>query len=154
MKRANSELVTVNWLLSLPDTLPDSVASSLPPWEDWKVSGTSRRFTVMAGQVGGSDLNDAPLRRPVMQLDFFASRKDSATRPPWGAAFTMAEDVVACTEVDSPHRGDVVLELPHGFEPVEIRNVDVVFGPRRARIPDPASYACVSLDVEIQWTRL
>lgn len=150
VKRPSHEQVTVAWVLSLPETPAGTVATLLPVLDKWVATG----FCVVTGGIGGTDLLDAPLRRPVMQLDFLASRGQGSSNPPWSEAFQAAEAVVECAEVDSPHRGDVVLNLPHGFAPVEIRDVSVITGPRRAPVPDPAGHARVTMDIQVQWTRL
>lgn len=149
-KRPNSELAAVTWALSLPDVPTGKVATVLPPIESWIDTG----FVRVVGVVGGSQLPDAPLRRPVVQLDCWAANPKSDTHPPWGAAFLLAEALVSATQVDSPHRSKVI-ELPHGFAPVEVRDVTAITEPRRLRTPDPTGgYACVTLDLLFQWTTL
>lgn len=148
-KRPNSELACVTWLLSLPGVSAGKVATVLPPTALWVDTG----FVEVVGVVGGTQLPDAPLRRPVVQVDCWAANPNSDTNPPWGVAFQLAEAVVEATQVDSPHRSKVV-ELPHGFAPVEVRDVSMLTEPRRFRVPDPAGFARVTMDLQFEWTTL
>lgn len=151
MKRANSELAAVAWLLSLPETPAGKVATELPASDLWAPTG----FIQVVGVVGGTQLTDAPLRRPIVQVDFWACATASSIRPPWAQAAQLGEAVVACCQSDSPHRSKVVTPRPgKGFEPVEIRDVSVLTELRRFRVPDTAGFARYTMDLNIQWTTL
>jgi hypothetical protein len=144
--RLNSELVTKAWLLSLPGMPAGKVATSLPAVEDWATTG----FVRVTAVVGGDHHPSLPVRRPVVQLDFFAARLGSKVYPPWGQAFDLAELVVAAQEVDSPDRAKDVTLPEH--DTATVQDVSLMTEPRRGPIPDPASYARVTMDIQIQWT--
>ncbi len=144
--RLNTELVTKAWLLSLPGIPAGKVATLLPALDQWAETG----FVRVTTGVGGDHHPDLPVRRPVVQLDFFAARLGSKVHPPWGQAFDLAELVVAAQETDSADRCKTVTLPDH--DTATVLDVSVMTEPRRGPIPDPASYARVTMDVQIQWT--
>ena len=147
LKPVNSELVAVAWAQGISGIPAGKVARTLPPEAQWADTGF-----VVATIVGGSPNQNAPLSAPVIQFDCWAARGESATTPPWGVAFILAERIKRACEVDSPNRS-AVLTIPHGFEQALVQDASAITEPRRHPVPSPAGYAHVIQDVQLMWTR-
>lgn len=142
--RATTELVAVTWLDGLFDG--DIVATTLPKADsDGNLSWAASGFVTVA-TVGGSAHQYYALRSPVVSVDCWAAKKDSA-RPPWGKAVNLAETIQAgCYAADIGRP----LTLPGDFPAARVLSAYTVTEARR--IPsDPASYARYGLDLCLHW---
>lgn len=93
-----NELVAVAWLGSIPALQPlggtQMVATTLPA--DVNADGTVAAWTqtgfITVTVVGGSPDPYLPVKRPVLQVDCWATRPGSS-KPPWGQANVLAETI-------------------------------------------------------------
>lgn len=86
---ANTDLVAVAWIRSIPGLVADGVATQLPPDETtWAENG----FVVVPTQVGGSPHATMPLRRPVVQVETWGTVPGS-DKLPWGIPSQLAEQI-------------------------------------------------------------
>lgn len=148
--RPNSEIVAVQWVLSLPGFPANGCATTLPDVTTWQGLGPDAGFVTLR-VVGGTPHPDAPIRNPVLQLDAWAANPNSQSQPAWGKAFDLLEIVKACTEVDSPHRAKT-LAMPHSYDDAEVRDTTVLTESRRFPIPDPTGWARTTMDLQMVWT--
>jgi hypothetical protein len=146
-KPANNELVAVAWAQAVTGIPAGKVARTLPKAEAWVDTG----FVQAEAIVGGFPHPEFPLYRPVVQFGCWAQRGGSATTPPWGVAFILAERLKRACEVDNPDRSKLLV-LPDGFEQVIVQDASVMIEPRRHPVPSPESYAHVIFDIQIEWT--
>lgn len=135
----NSELVTLNFIRSLGDfntntTLPDNANS----WKDGFVQVTG---------VAGAPNRDVPTRRPVMQIDCWVPSINSS-KPQWGKANTLAEDVVSALYNTD---GEVTyLSLGPNFKDAIVQSAFPVGEPRRIS-NDPAGHARYTFGIQVVW---
>lgn len=144
--RANSELVAVAWIGSLPDLRPDMVATTLP--EDttkWELDG----FVALT-IIGGSPSSYIATRNPVISVHGWAVAPGSS-RPPWGKASQLLEHICAgCLDEDDLRR---TLELPAGYPYARVNEAYPLSEPRR--VPgDQGAYAHFQMDLQLHWVEL
>jgi hypothetical protein len=85
----SSDLVFVEWITTIAGLTADGVATQLPADEStWAVNG----FIVVPTTVGGSPHESIPVRRPVGQVECWATNAGS-DRLPWGRANLLADQV-------------------------------------------------------------
>ncbi len=148
--RPNSELVAVQWVLSLPGFPANKCATTLPDVATWQGVGAGDGFVTLR-VVGGSPDPYSPIRYPVLQLDGWAANPNSQGQPLWGKAFDLLEIVKAATECDSPDRAKV-LNLPGQYDDAEVRDTSALTEARRFPIPDPTGWARTTMDMAMVWT--
>lgn len=143
----STEAVVIAWLRGLQG-LAAGVATTTPSdVSTWAANG----FVVVLS-AGGSGL-DTALRAPVVSVDTWAIQPDS-DHPPWGKAFSVAQDIIAAVQ-DMSRTGQAVQVTPSpgDWVPVLVQDVSLLTEPRR--IPDPdTSRAHTSMDLEVRWTAL
>jgi hypothetical protein len=147
MSRPDGALVADAWLrltTGLPascvgPTLPDARRTPTPAW----IGQGFAQHTV----VGGSPGIEVPLRRTVVQLDFWATTLDDRT-PPWGLASSLAETVLAATFGSVR---ELALTVPAGYDTPRLRTVTALQEPRKVR-EDGAGFARFQFDAEFVWT--
>lgn len=153
---ATSELAVTSWIGSIPDieaiggtqivatTLPADVGPNGEP-AAWLQTGF---ITVTV--VGGSSPPDLPVKRPVMQVDCWATRPGS-NRPPWWQSNVLMETIrYACLQRTGFNR---VLGLSAGgvqYPSAVVESAYFLTEPRRG-YSDAADYACYSADVQFIW---
>lgn len=140
----NSELVATSYLRSLSlgpsasfgvgTTLPEATAS----WKDG---------FIQVSVVGGSPDVDVPTRRPLLQIDCWVPSINSS-KPQWGRANTIAENVVAALfELNTlPPK----LSLGPNFKDAIVQSGYAVSEPRRIS-NDPAGHARYTVDIILTW---
>lgn len=157
----NSELVALAWVASVPGfttamvgtTLPSLPAKgAVPPWV-----GTG---FITAVVVGGTPDAYMPQAQPVVQFDCWAVNATQAgatgpiniaTKPPWGRANQLAEQIRAASydlnRSGAPRR----LAMPvSGYRHACVHSALLLSEPRR--LPsDPASYARFQFDIQLFW---
>jgi hypothetical protein len=90
---ATSDLVAVAWIRTIPGLVADVVATQLPSDETkWAANGA----VIVPLHVGGTPHSTMALRRPVVQVDCWATVPGS-DKLPWGIANQLAEQVRAGT---------------------------------------------------------
>jgi hypothetical protein len=140
----NSELVAVSFLRSL--TLGSSaffgVGTTLPENKD-----TWRDGFVQVSVVGGTSDIDVPTRRPVLQIDAWVPAINSS-KPQWGKANTIAEDIVAAL-YQIPVTGTKI-SLGSNFKDAIVQTGYAVGEPRRIS-NDPAGHARYTVDISLTW---
>jgi hypothetical protein len=143
--RPTSELVALAWLRTLPGVTPGMVAATLPAVASWQDTG----FYTVTG-AGGVPEVDLPVRRPLVQVDCWAS-KAAAGRPPWGWADQLAQAVIdACYgRLGNP----VTLTVTAGSNTATARLLGAWAASEPQRVyGDDASYARKRVDVRLDWT--
>ena len=120
-------------------TLPTARRDPTPAW----VSQGFAQHTV----VGGAPAVEVPLRRTVVQLDFWAVTLDDRTAP-WGLASGLAETVLAAA-YGAVH--ELALTVPAGYATPRLRTVVPLSEPRK--VPgDAAGFAHFMFDATFTWT--
>jgi hypothetical protein len=142
MHNPNSELVAVTFLrsLNLGPSASFGVGTTLPEnKESWKDG------FVQVSVVGGITNSDVPTRRPMVQVDAWVPSINSS-KPQWGRANTIAEDVVAALFEDS----SIKLSLGPNYKDARIQSGYAVSEPRRIS-NDPAGHARYTVDIVLTW---
>jgi hypothetical protein len=138
-KFANTELVAMSWLSEVFGT-PNMIGTTLPTDNStWAASG----FVLVTALSGSRDAY-VPMVSPVIGIDTFAFNK-SSNKSPWGKSANIAEVIMNAAIKARPHR----LTLPGGYPKAQFFSAIVAREPRR--IPDLASYARFSFDLNIYW---
>jgi hypothetical protein len=144
--RANTELVAVAFLASLPGVPTGAVATTLPAdGSSWAAEGF-----VQVTTIGGSSSAYVPLRVPAVQVDVWANTPTSQ-KPPWGKANNLAEAISAGVySLDATH---VELTLPGDYPGAMVHAA--FFASEWRRVPDDAAnYARFTADMIISWTEI
>lgn len=144
---ANSELVAVAWVLSLPGISHGMCATQLPKNTD---TWAERGFVVVGADAGGSQNPDVPWGESVMQLDIRAVNPNSLN-PDWGKAASLAQRIENAA-LDNLSLG-TTLTLRPGYHGARVTSAWTAS--RARRIPmDPSSYALFRLDLAINWVQV
>ena len=140
----NSELVAVTFLrsLALGPSASFGVGTTLPENKDTWLNGF-----VQVSVVGGSADIDVPTRRPVFQIDAWVPSINSS-KPQWGKANTIAEDIVAAL-YEIPSTGTKI-SLGSAFKDAIVQSGFAVGEPRRVS-NDPAGHARYTVDISLTW---
>lgn len=140
----NSELVATALLktLQLGPAASFGVGTTLPEnLESWKDG------FIQVQIVGGSPDIDVPTRRPLVQVDCYVPSIKSS-KPQWGRAATIAEDI---TQFVYEHGESVGTVLSLGnYKDAFVQSVYVASEPRRVS-NDPAGHARYTIDLVIVW---
>jgi hypothetical protein len=149
---ATSELVAQFWIGTIPGLSTQMVATQLPDAEDkrgnpapWVATGF-----ITVHVVGGSPNIYLPVKNPVMQLDFYATRPGS-DKPPWGVANVLAETVRYATLQRTGFNR--VLNLMAGnttYPPAVVKSAYFMTEPRRA-YGDVGDYGHYQVDMAMTW---
>lgn len=149
MLRPNDELVTIAWLKSINGLPTNSINTTLPRDNStWAASG----FIQIPFVVGGMPDMYVPVKRPVVQLNFWANNPNGA-KPPWGKAAHLSEIVLnetyQCENDANPSQRTVSIHLP-GYMQAHVFSAYFLTEPRR--IPnDDARFALYSGDLQLHW---
>lgn len=140
MPNPSTELVATAWLQQTSDTQAD-VGTELP-----KDASTWLDGFLQVTVVGGTPDMELLVRRPVVQVDCWATTAGSS-EPPWGLAAHLSSVVLAAAYSAGPR----LTVLPDPFGTVRVQSAYVVSEPRR--IPsDEARYARVQFDLQLHWS--
>jgi hypothetical protein len=147
--RANSELVAVAWIASIPG-FTAGVAPQVPQnATQWAEHG----FVTVMG-VGGGPYEYSPVRVPVMQIDTWATQSNSTTtasKPPWYKAAGLAEQILAETFADD--RVCRQLTLKPGYPQARVLTATALTEPRRV-FGEGTGIARFTFDVQLIWCEL
>jgi hypothetical protein len=144
---ATNDLVAVAWIASIPGLTADGVGTQLPPQDTtWAANG----YIVIPATVGGSPHSTMPLRRPVCQVECWATTPGSGI-PPWGKAADLAEQIRFATYDRFNFARPLTISLNGVAYPgARIVSARILTEPHRA-YGDQADYAGVVFDVAFQW---
>lgn len=140
----NSELVTVAFLNALNISAPSDFGINTTLPADPKTWNNG--FVQVTG-VGGSPDIDVQTRRPLMQIDCWVPSTNSS-KPQWGKANTIAEDIVNAM-YNLPDTG-LTLSLGSNFKAALVQSAYPVGEPRRVA-NDPAGHARYTFDIQLIW---
>lgn len=143
MRYAETGRVALTWLGSVAGLSANMVDQVLPTdVTTWSTTGF-----ITPNTAGGASGIYVPVISPVMTLSCWAVDPDTG-EPPWNLAANLAETVrAACQSRD--HMGDV-LTLPHCDQAARVFSAYLVGEPRRS-YADNGDYACVVVDLHIDW---
>ncbi len=145
---SSNDLVAVAWIRSIPGLVADGVATQLPADETaWAANG----FVVVPLQVGGTPHATIPLRRPVVQVETWATVPGS-DKLPWGIANQLAEQIRAGT-YDRTAFGRLLTITAGGvsYPYARVKSAKMMTEPRRVW-HDTGDYAGYLFDLALQWT--
>ena len=150
--RPTSELVAVAWLSTIDGLTSAMVATTLPPDvapDNTPAAWVSTGF-ITVSVVGGSPNYQLPVKKPVMQIDTWAT-KPGSNKPPWGMANALAETVRYAT-LDRYHISRPLTITANGvaYPGANVMSAWVMTEPRRL-YSDAADYAHYSFDVMFEW---
>ncbi|MCW2904452.1 MAG: hypothetical protein JWO67_6717 [Streptosporangiaceae bacterium] len=153
--RPTSELVVVAWIASIEHFSSDMVATTLPP--DTNKDGTPAAWVrtgfVTAAAVGGTPNDSLPVKRPVMQIDCWATVPGS-NKPPWGEANALAE-AIRYAALDPYNVARPLTIGPAGTAYPQARVLSAVLQAEPRRIPgDPGKAARYQFDMAFQWVTI
>lgn len=145
--RANSELVVMAWIASIP-AFTAGVAGQLPQdTATWVADGF-----VTIRVVGGSPHAYVPLRGPVVQVDTWATQSSTPDRttskPPWHKANTLAEWI--CAETYETARVCRLLTLKPGYPQARVLTAEPLIEIRKV-FEEQAGLARFTVDIQFQW---
>lgn len=144
---APTDLVAQAWIRSLPGLVADGVAGQLPSDETtWAANG----FVVVPTTVGGSPHSSIPVRRPVLQVECWATVPGS-DKLPWGIANQLAEQIRFGT-YDRTMFGRP-LAIASGkvtYPPAHVLGAQIMTEPRRAW-SDAGDYAGFIFDLMLHF---
>lgn len=144
---APTDLVAAAWIRTIPGLVADGVATQLPSDETtWAANG----FVVIPTNVGGTPHSSIPLRRPVCQVETWATVPGS-DKLPWGVANQLMEQIRAGT-YDRTTFGRL-LTITAGsvtFPPARVLSAQMMTEPRRIW-SDTGDYAGYQADLALQW---
>lgn len=153
----NSDLVMEKWLGGINGLVPAMVASTLPrDVTTWTTIGPAKAFVVFTVVGGDPDLN-LPIRRPVVQIDCWATRIGS-THPPWGTANQVAELIRDHVEARPVvYKRALTFTDKGDYRGARVQEAILRTEPRRGFTPGPTAtgdeggYARYMFDLELHW---
>jgi hypothetical protein len=147
VNRPDGALVADSWLRLVSGLPASCIGPTLPsarrtPAPEWITNGFAQHTV-----VGGSPEVHVPLRRTVVQLDFWATNLDDRN-PPWGVASNLAETVhAACYGTVA----ETVLAMPANYLTPRLRTVVALQEPRKD-LSDAGGFARFQFDALFTWT--
>ena len=151
------ELVAVAWIGSIPGLSVSMVATQLPADAnrdgtpaDWVVQGAG--FVTVTVVGGGAD-PILPVRKPVMQVDCWATLPGS-NKPPWGIANRLAETIRRAAWSRVATARPLTITVNGVVYPrAAVMAAAPVTAPRRLW-DDAGDYARYQFDLGLVWTAL
>jgi hypothetical protein len=140
---AASDLVAQAWIRTVPGLTADGVAGQLPSDEtSWAQGG----FVVVPVTVGGSPHDTIPLRRPVVQVECWATVR--------GIANQLAEQIRFGT-YDRVNFGRPlsISAGPVAYPSARVLSAKMMTEPHRAW-SDAADYGAFVFDLQFQWVQI
>lgn len=143
---STSELVAKAWLGTIPSLNPGMVATQLPADEtSWAATGF-----IQATVVSGSPDIYMPVKKPVLQLDFWATNAGS-DKAPWGKAAVLGETVRYATLQRTGFNRVLTITAGNLAYPSAVVQ-SAYFMTEIRRVPgDPGDYAHFSADMSMTW---
>lgn len=146
-----TDLVVTTWIRTIPGLVADGVATQLPVKDE--ASWAEHGFVVVPTSVGGSPHSTTPLRKPVCQVECWATVVGS-DKLPWGIANQLAEQVVAGA-YDRRHFGRALTISAGGvtYPTATVKSATVLTEPRRIW-HDEGDFAGFAFDLRLIWSAL
>lgn len=144
---APTDLVAAEWIRTIPGLTADGVATQPP---DDQTTWAANGFIAVPASVGGTPHSTSALRRPVCQVDCWATVPDS-DKIPWGIANQLAEQVRAGTY--DRHTFGRPLTITAGklaFPAASVKSATMLTEPRRVW-SDAGDYGGFSFDLLLIW---
>lgn len=149
---ATSELVAITWIGSVPHLSTQMVATQLPA--DVNPDGTVASWVqtgfVTVSVVGGSPNIYLPVKKPVIQVDCWATRPGS-NKPPWGQANVLAETIRYATLQRTGFNRPLTLAVNGVSYPGAVVTSAYFATEFRRIYDDQADYARYQADMQISW---
>lgn len=144
---AETDLVAVFWIRSIPGLAADVVATQLPSDETkWAANGA----VVVPTNVGGTPHSSMALRRPVVQVECWGTVPGS-DKLPWGIPSQLCEQIRAgCYDRTTFGR---LLHVSAGsvtYPLARVKSARMLTEPRRIW-SDQGDYAGKQFDLALQW---
>jgi hypothetical protein len=145
--RANTDLVAIAWIGSIPGLSTGMVGSTLPgDTSTWADNG----FVEVLAANTAPALNYR-LRKPVVTAHCWAVKPTSA-KPPWGKATNLAETILNAVYDEATIRRTLTLPVA-GYPQARLLEARAAGDVRRG-YGDTGNYAHVLLDIEMDWIEL
>jgi hypothetical protein len=147
---APNDLVAQAWIRTIPGLTADGVAGQLPSDEtSWAANG----FVVVPMSVGGTPHDTIPVRRPVVQVETWATVPGS-DKLPWGLANQLAEQIRFGT-YDRVNFGRPlgISAGPVPYPSARVISARMMTEPHRVW-SDAGDYAGFAFDLMLQWVQI
>lgn len=142
---ATTELVAVAWVGGIESLTASGVGTQLPADETtWAAGG----YVVVPVTVGGTPMANAPVQRPVCQVECWATNAGS-DKLPWLKAANLAEQIRMATYDRSGAFGRP-LALGPGYPVARVKSATILTQPRRVW-SDAGDYAGYVFDLAVQF---
>jgi hypothetical protein len=142
---ASTDLVCQAWIAGIPGFTASGVGAQLPAAEaEWAAGG----YVVVPFTVGGTPMDTAPVQRPVVQVECWATVPNS-DKLPWRKAQNLA-DQIRMASYDRGYASPRPLQLPAPYPVAWVRSVKVLTHPKRIW-SDAGDYAGVVFDLWLMW---
>lgn len=148
----NNGLVAQAWLAQRVTGLTAAMVAGRLPAD---VTAWADLGFVQVTPVTGVPDVDVPIRKPLVQVDCWATTVDAAgnvsTRQPIGKAWRLAELIRVATEADTARYSSLVV-LPADYDSAIVLSAWLQTEPSEVA-DDPSGYARVTFDLELNWAR-
>jgi hypothetical protein len=142
---ASTELVAISWIAGIDGFTASGVGDQLPAAEvDWAEGG----YVVVPFTVGGTPQGNAPVRRPVVQVECWATVPNS-DKLPWRKAGNLADQIQFAT-YDRGYAPRRPLQLPPPYPIAWVQSAKALTHPQRIW-SDLGDYAGFSFDLYLTW---
>ena len=142
-----TDLVAPAWVATIAGLTADGVGTQLPPDDrTWAANG----YILVPATVGGTPHSSGPVRRPVCQVECWATTPGSS-RPPWQKAAQLAEQIRLAT-YDRRNFGRALPITLNGvtFAGARVLGAMMLTEPRRVW-GDVADYGAYIFDLQLDW---
>jgi hypothetical protein len=142
-----TDLVAPAFVASIPGLTADGVGNVLPHDDSlWSAHG----YVLVPATVGGSPWSTGPVRRPVCQVECWATTPGSS-RPPWGKAGQLAEQIrLATYDRHNFGRALAIVSGTVAFAGARVLGAMMLTEPRRV-YGDVEDYAGIVFDLQLDW---
>lgn len=146
----DTDQVAMAWIDTITGFPKGIVGPQLPTDQTtWSANG----FVVVYGGVGGSPDPDIDLRKPVVQVECWATNPGS-NKPPWGKAASLAGQIrVACYDKQTFGRELHIAVNGVTYPSATCKSVFMLTEPHRI-YNDVGDYAGYSFDLQLAWVEL
>jgi len=146
--RPTTDLVAVAWIATITGLTADGVADQLPADQStWTENG----FVAVPATVGGTPHATSPVRRPVVQVDCWATNLNS-DKIPWQRAAQLVEQIRFGTlDRRTFGRALTITNGPVSFGIATVKSARMLTEPRRIW-SDAGDYGGYIFDLRLTWT--
>lgn len=144
-----NDLVAVAWISTITGLTADVVATQLPSDEtQWAAHGA----VVVPTDVGGTPMANLPVRRPVLQVECWATVPNS-DKLPWWKANQLAEQIIRATyDRQTFGRALTIAAGPVAYPGASVRGAWAQTEPRKIW-SDAGDYAGYTFDLRLDWVQ-